>query len=150
MRARQVGSRDNNSLGWRGWVWGGRYRLERYLYTAHRLAGLVLLLFLLVHLTAILTFRLQGVNAFAGVHLMFRDPLWRGLGVLAMAALSFHAANGLRLSLQELGYLLGRPSPPVFPYRDGLRRKRWITVTAMLLALVLGLAFISGFVAGTR
>ena len=54
-----------NLLGVRGWVYGGKYQLERYLYILHRVTGLGLLLFILFHFTATTVFRVQGeVRAF--------------------------------------------------------------------------------------
>jgi len=39
-----------NRLGMRGWAVGGRWGLERYLYTLHRVTGLALLAYFLLHI----------------------------------------------------------------------------------------------------
>ena len=39
-----------NRLGLWGWLGGGRWGLERYLYTLHRLTGLGLLVYFLLHI----------------------------------------------------------------------------------------------------
>jgi len=49
-----------NLLGVKGWVYGGKYQLERYLYILHRVTGLGLLLFIMFHFTATTVFRIQG------------------------------------------------------------------------------------------
>ena len=47
-----------NYLGVGGWIWAGRYGLERYLYLLHRVTGLGLILFVIVHL--IMTTNVKG------------------------------------------------------------------------------------------
>ena len=39
-----------NRLGVRGWVGGGRWGLDRYLYSLHRITGLALLFYFLLHI----------------------------------------------------------------------------------------------------
>ena len=48
-----------NRLGIKGWAWAGRYKIERYLYTLHRITGFGLLLYISIHLIAN-GFRLGG------------------------------------------------------------------------------------------
>ena len=57
-----------NYLGIGGWIWGGNYKLERYLYLLHRITGLGLLLFGLFHLTATTIFRVQGQAVWTSDH----------------------------------------------------------------------------------
>lgn len=105
----KVGSTEKkhleNYLGLKGWVWGGQYRLERYLYTLHRITGFLLILFFLLHIDI--------------PNVIYSE-------YLVPALFTFHALNGLRLILQELGYTLGRPKPPVYPYVDALEKRRSI------------------------
>ena len=135
-------------LGVKGWAWAIRYKLERYLYILHRLTGLWLFLFVLVHLITIVDLRIQGRNVFAGIVIMFQNPWWRAFAVLAIAALSYHALNGVRLILQQLGFTLGRPMPAIFPYTDALRRKRPVTVGIMTAAAVFIFALLLDFLVG--
>jgi succinate dehydrogenase / fumarate reductase cytochrome b subunit len=58
--------RENN-LGIFGWLWAGNYRLERYLYTLHRITGLGLILFGIFHLTVTTVFRIQGKNVWDSI-----------------------------------------------------------------------------------
>ena len=40
----------NNRLGLKGWVYAGRYSFERYLYLGHRLSGLGLVAYMILHI----------------------------------------------------------------------------------------------------
>jgi succinate dehydrogenase / fumarate reductase cytochrome b subunit len=53
----------------------------------------------------------------------------------------FHAMNGLRLILIELGFFLGKPQEPVYPYKSSVIKHRPLTYVIMLIAfavMVLG------------
>ncbi len=127
-----------NSLGIRGWVWAGRYTLERYLFTLHRLTGLGLLAYITLHLIANGT-RLGGEDAWTNTMEFLSNPGFRVGEYLVVAAFIFHALNGGRLILQHLGFTLGKPKPPVYPYVDSMRRRRPITLAmlAVMAALLL-------------
>ena len=137
-----------NRLGVKGWAWAGKYKLERYLYTFHRITGLLLLLFVLVHLISIVIFRIRGQNVFAGVIIMFQNPWWRVLAFIAVAAFTLHALNGIRLGMQQLGFTLGKPNPPIYPYTDALRRNRWLMVVIIAIAVMFAFALLLDFFAG--
>lgn len=131
-----------NRLGISGWVWGGRYRLERRLYILHRITGLGLLLYGILHFVVMTFFRLPGESVYEATMRFLANPWFRAGEYLVVAAFIYHAGNGARLILQELGFLLGRPVPPVYPYKDALQRRRpvvWVTgvVIVVLMALVL-------------
>ncbi|TET74082.1 MAG: hypothetical protein E3J42_05860 [Dehalococcoidia bacterium] len=140
MEARAAGSEKRhlpNRLGVKGWVWAGHYTIERYLYTLHRLTGLGLLLYIILHL-AMNGFRLGGAESWADIMGLFGNPGFKVGEYLVMAAFSFHALNGGRLILQHLGYTLGKPKPPVYPYVDSMRRRR--PITWVMLATIVALA----------
>lgn len=126
-----------NRLGVKGWVWAGRYTLERYLYTLHRLTGLGLLLYVALHLGAN-GFRLGGEESWTSAIDFLTNPFGRVVEYLTMAAFAFHALNGGRLILQHLGYTLGKPKPPIYPYVDSMRRRR--PLTWIMLAVIVALA----------
>ena len=123
-----------NRLGVKGWIWGGNYKLERYLYTLHRVTGLGLLLFVTLHLV-MNGFRIGGVESWEDFTSVFGMSGFKVGEYLVAAAFIFHALNGGRLMLQHLGYTLGKPKPPVYPSVDSLRRRRPI-VWAMLAMIV--------------
>lgn len=138
-----------NLLGVRGWVYGGKYQLERYLYILHRVTGLGLLLFILFHFTATTVFRVQGQGVWEATMGMLSGNPWFKIGeYLVAVAFIYHALNGLRLFLQELGFTLGKPIPPIYPYRDSIRKKRPITIVFVVIIVILAIMVFYDFIAG--
>jgi succinate dehydrogenase / fumarate reductase, cytochrome b subunit len=133
----------DNFLGVKGWFWGGNYKLERYLYITHRLTGLGLLLFAFFHLIETTFFRIQGQSVWQTTTGFLSQSVFEiGLALVALA-FAIHALNGLRLILMELGFGLGEPRRPVYPYRDALRRKRGYTLLAIAVIIVLMIVFLA-------
>jgi succinate dehydrogenase / fumarate reductase cytochrome b subunit len=130
-----------NNLGIAGWVWAGNYKLERYLYLLHRITGLGLLLFGVFHLTATTIFRVQGKVVWDATVAFLNNPALAAGEFLVLIAFAFHALNGLRLILQELGFTLGKTTPPIYPFSDAIRRKRLWTLVMLALVMVLVAAF---------
>jgi len=137
-----------NYLGPGGWVWAGSYKLERYLYILHRITGLGILLFLLFHLTATTFFRIQGEAVWDSTMGFLSNPLFKAGEYLVVIAFVFHMVNGFRLILQELGFLMTKPVPPIYPYSDSLRRKRRWTMAFIGIIIILCLVFFYDFIAG--
>jgi len=137
-----------NYLGPGGWVWAGKYKLERYLYLLHRITGLGILLFLILHLCMTTIFRIQGQDVWEATMALLRNPWFKIGEYLVCAAFIYHALNGLRLILQELGFALGRPTPPVYPYKDALRKKRPWTIAMIAVIAILALVFFYDFIVG--
>lgn len=133
-----------NRLGLRGWVGGGRWGLERYLYTLHRLTGLGLLVYFLLHII-VTSARAFGAAAWDASMARVTGPVFVAGEYLVFAAFVFHAANGVRLALVELGWAIGRPIEPVYPYRTSVDEQRplavGVLIVAALLAVVGGLDF---------
>ena len=125
-----------NYLGVSGWVWGGRYGLERYLYLLHRITGLGIILFGILHLIETTIFRIQGQELWEATMRFLDHPVFEVGVYLVVIAFVFHALNGLRLILQELGLALGKPAPPIYPFKDSIRKRRPWTI-AMLVAIVI-------------
>ena len=137
-----------NYLGAGGWVWGGNYKLERYLYLLHRITGLGILLFGVIHLIETTLFRIQGQDVWEATMALLRKPGFEvGLYLVAVAFV-FHALNGLRLILQELGFALGKPARPIYPYQDALRKKRSGTMVMIAVIVILALVVLFDFVVG--
>jgi len=137
-----------NYLGPSGWVWAGKYKLERYLYILHRVTGLGILLFLIIHLTMTTVFRIQGQDVWEATIAILRNPWFKIGEYLVCVAFVYHALNGLRLILQELGFAMGRPTPPVYPYKDALRKKRPWTISLVAVIIILSLVFFYDFIVG--
>ncbi len=139
-----------NNLGIAGWVWAGNYKLERYLYLLHRITGLGLLLFGVFHLTATTIFRMQGKAVWDSTIAFLSNPALAAGEFLVLIAFAFHALNGLRLILQELGFALGKTTPPVYPFSDAIRRKRLWTLLMLAVVMVLVAAFFIDAAMGGR
>ena len=144
---RQIQPRQNY-LGPSGWVWAGKYKLERYLYILHRVTGLGILLFLIIHLTMTTVFRIQGQDVWEGTIALLHNPWFKIGEYLVCVAFVYHALNGLRLILQELGFVMGRPTPPIYPYKDALRKKRPWTISLVAVIIILALVFFYDFIVG--
>jgi succinate dehydrogenase / fumarate reductase cytochrome b subunit len=132
---RRPGEFRTNRLGIGGWVVGGRYPIERYLYTLHRISGLGILAYFFVHII-VTTMRLRGADSWDSLMASFGTPLAKTGEFLVFAAFAFHALNGVRLVLTELGLGMGSPMLPSYPYKNSMRRQRPVFVVVMLIALI--------------
>ena len=122
-----------NSLGIWGWLGGGRYGLERYAYSLHRITGLGILAYFLMHIF-VTGSRLGGEEAWESTMAFLHQPVFKTGEFLVFLAFAFHAVNGVRLALVELGYGLGKPCRPVYPYRSSVMRQRPVLIAVMVVA----------------
>jgi succinate dehydrogenase / fumarate reductase cytochrome b subunit len=122
-----------NRLGIRGWVGGGRWGFERYLYTLHRLTGLGLLAYFLMHIV-VTSARVFGPESWRRAMDAVQGPAFRAGEYLVFAAFAFHAVNGIRLGMVELGFWVGRPIEPIYPDATSVGRQRPLAVAALLIA----------------
>jgi len=122
-----------NRLGIQGWVGGGRWGFERYLYTLHRLTGLGLLAYFLLHIF-VTSARAFGPEAWERSMSAVTGPAFKFGEYLVFAAFAFHAVNGIRLAMIELGFAVGQPIEPVYPYATSVGRQRPLAIAAMLVA----------------
>ncbi|MDR7426579.1 MAG: succinate dehydrogenase, cytochrome b556 subunit [Armatimonadota bacterium] len=127
-------------LGVRGWIYAGRYGIDRYLYVLQRVSGLGLVLYLLLHIYETGA-RLRGEAAWTATMALFRHPVFVFLEFVVFAGFIYHALNGVRLMVAELGWLLGAPARPVYPYGSSLSRHRpWVYALMLLGGVLLALA----------
>ncbi len=125
-----------NRLGIWGWLGGGRWGAERYLYALHRVTGLGLLAYFLLHIF-VTSARAFGETAWQQSMARVTGTFFT-LGEYAVfVAFAFHAINGIRLVLIELGFGVGKPIEPVYPYRTSVDVQRPLAVVVMLVAAVL-------------
>lgn len=129
-----------NRLGVAGWVGGGRWGIERYLYTLHRVTGLGLLAYFLAHIV-VTSSRAFGPEAWQRAMGTVSGPVFVAGEFLVFAAFAFHALNGVRLALVELGWVIGKPIEPVYPYRTSVDEQRPLALVVMVLA---GLLVVAG------
>lgn len=124
-----------NNLGLWGWLGGGRYGLERYAYALHRLTGLGLLLYFILHIF-VTGSRLSGPNGWETAMKSMESPVFKLGEFLVFIGFAFHALNGIRLGLTELGFFLGKPARPVYPYRSSVMQQRPLLIVIMILAAI--------------
>lgn len=124
--------RYENRLGIKGWLGGGRWGIDRYAYTLHRVTGLAILGYFLLHI-CVTALRVKGIYLWARGQML--DHWFFRVGeFLIFLCFAFHAMNGLRLVLVELGFAVGKPIEPVYPYRTSLGVQRPLFVAVMLVA----------------
>jgi len=126
--------RHDNRLGLWGWLGGGRWGVERYAYILHRLTGLGILLYFLMHVV-VTSLRAWGTYLWVEGGI-FHQPMFKFGEFLVFAAFAYHAANGVRLVLVELGFAVGKPIEPVYPYKTSLGVQRPLLIAMMILAAV--------------
>ena len=125
-----------NRLGIVGWLGGGRWGLERYLYIAHRLTGLGILVFFLLHIFAS-SARMYGPETWNAAMQILKSPILRLGEFVVFAAFIFHALNGVRLIVIELGFAVGKAEEPVFPYKSSINNQRPLVKVSMALIAIL-------------
>ncbi len=126
--------RHDNRLGIWGWLGGGRWGAERYAYILHRLTGLGILLYFLMH---VVVTSLRATGTYLWVEGAFlHQPIFKFGEFLVFAAFTYHACNGVRLVLVELGIAVGKPIEPVYPYKTSLDVQRPLLVIMMILTVV--------------
>ncbi|MGD8238148.1 MAG: succinate dehydrogenase [Armatimonadota bacterium] len=120
-------------LGIRGWAIGGRWGIERYVYTLHRITGLGILAYFLMHIIVTSSIALGQTQWEWWMTLFSALPFKIG-EFLVFVAFAFHGLNGIRLVMVELGFAVGPPEAPVYPYRTSLNTQRPLLVVVMLIA----------------
>jgi succinate dehydrogenase / fumarate reductase cytochrome b subunit len=129
----------DNHLGILGWLGGGRWGFERYLYILHRVAGLGILLFFMMHIFES-SVRIFGQGNWNSAMAFLDNPVFKLGEFVLYCAFAFHALNGLRLILIELGFAVGKAEEPVYPYRSSLNVQRPLMIVVMVIAAAVILA----------
>jgi len=127
-----------NRLGLWGWLGGGRWGMERYLYTLHRLTGLGLLAYFLLHIVVTSARAFSPERWKAAMDSVSGLPFEVG-EYLVFLAFAFHAANGIRLGIIELGFGVGKPIEPVYPYRTSVDVQRPLAIGALVVAAAIAI-----------
>ncbi|MCX5855872.1 MAG: succinate dehydrogenase, cytochrome b556 subunit, partial [Deltaproteobacteria bacterium] len=129
----------DNHLGIIGWLGGGRWGVERYLYILHRLTGLGILLFFLMHIFAS-SVRMYGPESWAAAMAILKNPVFKLGEFCVFVAFAFHALNGIRLIFIELGLAVGKAEEPVYPYKSSLNNQKPLMMIVMVICAILILA----------
>ena len=133
-----------NRRGLAGWTGGGP---DRWLYSLHRVTGLALLLYFVMHI-GLTTSRAFGAESWAAAMGKVTGQIFVLGEYLVFLAFVFHALNGLRLFFAELGIVIGKPIEPIYPYRTCLSEQRPYVIVMLVLAAIIavvgGLDFFTG------
>ena len=125
-----------NRRGLRGWIGGGP---DRWLYSLHRVTGLALLLYFVLHI-GLTSSRAFGQASWEAAMGQVSHPIFLVGEYLVFLAFVFHALNGLRLFFAEMGIGIGRPIEPIYPYRTCLHEQRPFVVLTLAVAALVALA----------
>ncbi len=119
-----------NFKGVPGWVWAGRYGIERQLYILQRMTGLGVLLYLLMHL--IVTGQKLDQSSWEFVMGQVNQGLLPIGEFLVFAGAVFHALNGIRLALVHFGFLMRQPGRPIYPFTVAALGQRWAVYSVFI------------------
>ena len=128
--------RYDNHLELLGWAVGGKWGIERYLYTLHRITGVGILLFFIIHIFAS-SGRVFGPESGKITMIVLQNPILKIGEAFVFIGFAFHALNGIRLILIELGFMVGKPEQPVYPYQSSLDVQRSLRTVVMIIAAIL-------------
>ncbi|MFQ5710307.1 MAG: hypothetical protein ACE5GD_00865 [Candidatus Geothermarchaeales archaeon] len=120
------------------------YNLERYLFAMHRITGLYMIGFLIFHI--LLTGQRVSLSLWESVAPSVNNEVMLPFVI----AVIFHGLNGIRLIINELGYMIGEPKLPVYPYKAtslGLPQKA-LAIILMILSIVFSLVALMEFLYG--
>lgn len=135
-----------NPLGIRGWFGGGRWGPDRYLYSLHRLTGLGLVTYFVLHIL-LTSSRAFGQEAWEQAMARVSGPVFLIGEYLVFVAFAFHAVNGVRLALAELGFGVGPPIEPIYPYKTVLDVQRpWVATVLVLTGILVFVGALDFFV----
>ena len=135
-----------NRLGIKGWIAGGRWGPDRYLYALHRITGLGLLVYFVAHIV-VTSSRAFGRESWEAAMGAVSGGIWVFGEYLVFLAFAFHAVNGLRLALAEVGFGTGVPIEPVYPYKTSLDTQRpWAILALLVIAVIVVVGTLDFFV----
>jgi len=86
-----------------------RHSVGIKVWIVHRIAGMGLLIYLLAHIATMGTSMFLGDEAFKKTFdVLFHTPIFIVADMLVLAGLVFHALNGIRIIIMEMGFLVVR------------------------------------------
>lgn len=107
-------------------LWPANFRVGMTAYALHRITGLAITAYLLMHIMVISSAMVGGKSAFDALLGLLQTPLFVVLDLGLIAVVVFHGLNGIRLIMFDLGY--------------GVRSQRqlfWAVFAASLVAVVM-------------
>ena len=90
-----------------------RGKVGMWAWALHRVTGVGVLLFLLIHIldTALI---LLGPNVYNHIVGLYKQPFFRPMEVALLAAILYHSLNGIRISLIDFWPNLSKYQEPLF------------------------------------
>ena len=82
--------------------------LGMWAWLLFRVAGIVLVLYLFAHIGVISTARVSGQSTLNSAFTLFDHPLFVLLDLMLVWAVLFHALNGVRIVLMDMGFGIHR------------------------------------------
>ncbi|MCW6159016.1 MAG: hypothetical protein LVQ63_06020 [Thermoplasmatales archaeon] len=109
-----------NKKGWISWFNPFKYGTDRWMYSLHRLTGIILGLYLIAHVWET-SHILDGPITWNSLMVFLDYPFGPHFGPFILSGVLlvavYHALNGIRLTIVENGLMLPKPYRPEFPYR---------------------------------
>jgi succinate dehydrogenase / fumarate reductase cytochrome b subunit len=81
--------------------------------------------------------RALGMGVWNPIMSAMHTPVFKIGEILVFVGFAFHALNGIRLILIELGLIVGKPKQPLYPYTTSLNVQRPWMIVVMVIAVVL-------------
>jgi len=125
-----------------------RYRIHlgTFAWILHRLSGLALIFYLLLHVWVI-HHLIKGSKSFDEIMESFSSPLFKFLEIGLVGVILYHLFNGLRVTLIDMGVLVERQKL-IFAVAVILWLVSWFAIGAVMFTRIEGLALSMASVAG--
>lgn len=129
----QARERDRNTP-----LWPGNYRLGMWVWLLQRVTGLGLVFYVFLHLFVIsYSMAGQGGQSFTEVMKFMQAPFFIVLEIILMAVVLYHALNGIRILLFDVGIGV-RHQKLLFSAVLTIAIVAWLVGTYFLLPYALG------------
>ncbi|UCF04333.1 MAG: succinate dehydrogenase, cytochrome b556 subunit [bacterium] len=116
-----------------------RVHLGTLAWILHRLSGLALIFYLLLHIWVI-HHLIGGEESFDGIMERFNNPLFKFLEVGLIGVIMFHLFNGLRVTLIDMGVLVERQKL-LFGIAVALWLVCWFVISVAMISRFGGVPF---------
>lgn len=116
-----------------------RIHLGTFAWILHRLSGLALISYLLLHIWVI-SHLIGGKESFDGIMELFNTPLFKFLEVGLIGTILYHLFNGLRVTLIDMGVLVEKQKL-LFGIAVVLWLVSWVVIAAVMVSRWGGLSF---------
>ncbi len=117
-----------------------RIHLGTLAWILHRLSGLALIFYMLIHLWVI-HHLIVGEKSFDGVMEFLSTPLFRFLEIGLIGVIMYHLFNGLRVTLIDMGVMVEKQKL-LFGFTVVVWLVTWFWISAVMVMRFGGLPFI--------